>query len=84
MLRGAIRGHRSRVASTRSTEPQSGLTPKTPSTEATRKSAKGGCAMKKRTLAIGILVTVAAGVGLALSTGIRRRILDAVQPAPTA
>lgn len=39
--------------------------------------------MKKRTLAIGVLVAVAAGVGLALSTGIRKRVLDAVQPAPT-
>ena len=36
--------------------------------------------MKKRTLAIGVLMAVAAGVGLALSTGIRRRVLDAVQP----
>ncbi len=36
--------------------------------------------MKKRTLAIGVLVAVAAGVGLALSTEIRRRVWDAVQP----
>ena len=39
--------------------------------------------MKKRTLAIGVLVAVAAGVGLALSTGVRRRVMDAVHPAPT-
>ena len=39
--------------------------------------------MKKRTLAIGVLVAAATGVGLALSTGIRKRVLEAVQPAPT-
>ena len=39
--------------------------------------------MKKLTLAIGVLVAVAAGVGLVLSPGVRKRVLDAVQPAPT-
>ncbi len=39
--------------------------------------------MKKRKLAIGVVVAVAAGLGLALSPRIRRRVLDAVHPAPT-